>query len=78
VLTSGDLIDLQQGREMARNGVAKMAREAAGLSLREMAEPLGTSPSTILRWERAERRPTGQKGAAYGRQVKFLISGRRA
>jgi len=90
VLTTDDLLDLKQAHEWARSGVAKMAREAAGASLGGMARALDgdlsdlgeqaapTSPVTILRWERGERRPSGVKGAAYGRQIRQLIEkGRR-
>jgi DNA-binding transcriptional regulator YiaG len=73
VLTTDDLLDLQQAREMARSGVAKIVRQGAGLSLREMGEPIEASASTILRWERGERRPTGPKGAAWGRQLQRLM-----
>ena len=46
VLTTEDLLNLQQAREMARSGVAQMIRESLDLSLREMGSPIDVSPST--------------------------------
>lgn len=73
MFTEQDLFDLEQARIMGRNGVAKMAREARGFSLREVAKTIGTSPVTILYWERGDRRPSGGRGAAWGRLTREFI-----
>jgi transcriptional regulator with XRE-family HTH domain len=68
-----DTISLAQARSFTRSGAARAVRVAAGLSLREMAEPLGVAPSTVLRWERCERSPRGEKALAYKKLLDGLV-----
>lgn len=44
-------------RALAADGEARTMREAAGVSLREFAVALKTSPSTLSRWETGECKP---------------------
>lgn len=44
-------------RALAVDGQARAIREAAGISLREAARTLDTSPSTLSRWETGECSP---------------------
>jgi DNA-binding XRE family transcriptional regulator len=52
-----------------------MIRAQAGVSLAEMAEPIGVAPSTILRWERGERVPHGAAAVRYGELLDELSRG---
>ena len=54
---------------MARSGYAHIVRVEAGLSLDELAQAVGVHPSTVLRWERGERVPRGEKAIAYLNQL---------
>jgi transcriptional regulator with XRE-family HTH domain len=54
-----DLVKLANARDHAISGAGKNVRLSAGISLRELARNLGIDASTLLRWERGERRPTG-------------------
>jgi transcriptional regulator with XRE-family HTH domain len=42
-----------------------MIREAAGLSLADVAAACGADASTVFRWESGERRPSGERAVAY-------------
>lgn len=44
-------------RALAVDGTAREVRIRAGVSLREAARTLNTSPSTLSRWETGECRP---------------------
>jgi transcriptional regulator with XRE-family HTH domain len=44
-------------RELAACGAARALRKKRRLSLRELAGTLGTSPSTLSRWETGDARP---------------------
>ena len=46
------------------------ARKIQGLSQKEMARSLGINPSTLARWERGEREPTGM---FLSRVQRFLV-----
>ncbi len=58
-------ITLATARRMTADGTARRLREANRLSLGDMARAVGTSPSTIWRWEQG-RGPTGEIGLRYG------------
>ena len=60
-----DVVTLARVRNHARSGRARRARLLAGLSLSEVAGPIGVSPVTIFRWETGERRPTGEAALRY-------------
>lgn len=47
-------------------------RQRAGLSLRQVAEPLGVTPMTVLRWERAEAVPKLDHAVAYRQLLEDL------
>lgn len=50
-------------------------REAAGISLREAAQALNTSPSTLSRWETGECKP-GPAAALRWEEMLTELSGR--
>ncbi len=55
-----NLDDLSRLRRLCRSGAAFAIRTGSELSLRDVAAEVGTSRSTIWRWEHGVRRPTGQ------------------
>lgn len=68
-----DLEDLARLRALLKSGAARSIRLAADLSLGEFARALGTSKTTVLRWERGERVPRGELAAAYWRLLRTLM-----
>lgn len=50
---------------MVVSGTCKEVRTRAGLTRAVIARSVGTHPTAIGRWERGERRPTGDAGRAY-------------
>lgn len=74
-----DLVKVASARDACRNGAARALRLSAGLSLREVAEEIGAGdPSTVLRWEKGQRRPRDEMAERYGDLLDRLASrGRR-
>lgn len=68
------LAELVRARELASSGAARLARQRAGLSLREVGAVVGRDPATILRWERGEQRPRGDAAIRYGAVIRELLS----
>jgi transcriptional regulator with XRE-family HTH domain len=64
-----ELVKIANARDHANSGAGRLIRLSSGIALREMARTIGVDPSTLLRWERGERRPTGE---AAGRWVDEL------
>ncbi len=65
-MTSPDTaITLSIARRLAADGTAQELRRVARLSLGDVARAVGTSPSTVLRWEGGQRRPSGDLGLRY-------------
>ena len=62
-------------RRLAGSGWARSARESAGLSLEEVAGPVGVDRSTIHRWETGKRRPHGEAAIRYLRVLEGLSNG---
>lgn len=62
-------------RQAARSGAARAIREAAGLSVRELAEAVGVSPAAISRYERGLRSPRAGIAERYGRALRQLAGG---
>jgi transcriptional regulator with XRE-family HTH domain len=54
-----ELVKIANARDHAASGAGRLIRLASNISLREMAGAIRVDPSTLLRWERGERRPTG-------------------
>jgi transcriptional regulator with XRE-family HTH domain len=46
-----------RGRRLGREGRGRFLREAAGLSLRDLAHAVGVDVATLSRWERGVARP---------------------
>jgi transcriptional regulator with XRE-family HTH domain len=67
-----DLLKITAARSAASSGAARGLRVGAGLSLREVADDLGVSVSTVFRWENGERRPSGELAERYGELLAAL------
>jgi transcriptional regulator with XRE-family HTH domain len=65
-LTTGGAVLLALVRRLARDGTATRLREAAHLSLGDVARSLDVHPSTVLRWESGESLPRGAVAMRYG------------
>jgi transcriptional regulator with XRE-family HTH domain len=52
-----------------------MIRVNADLTLKDIADPVGVSPTTILRWERLERVPHGEAAERWARLLNDLSRG---
>lgn len=68
-----DLQELSRLRALLRSGAARSIRTAAGLSLGEVAKPLGVSKTSVLRWERGDHVPRGELALAYWQLLQSLM-----
>lgn len=64
--------DLVRLRKMAENGAARAIREAAGLSLSELARGADLHRSTVFRYEAGLRRPCGAAAERYLRALEEI------
>ena len=64
--------DLAKVRRLTGSGVARVIRESAGVSLTEVAQGAEVDRSTVWRWERGQRRPTGEAAIRYLRVLEEL------
>lgn len=67
------LVNLIQIRDLAQSGATRQLRLALGLSLPELAQQVGVSPSTVYRWEVGERTPHGAAALRYRATLKRLV-----
>jgi DNA-binding transcriptional regulator YiaG len=63
---------ISRARTLALTGEARAIREAAGLSLNEVAAALEVTPSCVLRWETGKRCPRAENAEAYARLLSTL------
>ncbi|MBM7091030.1 helix-turn-helix transcriptional regulator [Streptomyces sp. S12] len=54
-----DLRRISAVRALVATGKAREQRESRRLTLREIAQAIGSSPSTIYRWEQGTSQPRG-------------------
>lgn len=66
-MTTEEVELLARVRALCESGRAEGIRRADRLSLGDAAAAAGVSRSTVLRWERGERRPTGPAALRYAR-----------
>ena len=71
-------LKLVEARRLAASGDGKTVREAAGLSLHEVAAVIGLSVSGLFRWENGERVPRGERAVAWAELLGQLADTRRA
>jgi transcriptional regulator with XRE-family HTH domain len=65
-LTVTQLVEVARVRALCLNGLAARIRELGGLTLDEVADAVGTSHSSVRRWELGEVRPSAQVALRYG------------
>jgi transcriptional regulator with XRE-family HTH domain len=68
-----EAITISLVRHLCTSGRARALREAARLSLEDVAEAIGSSPSTIGNWERGIRQPRTAVALRYGEFLSALI-----
>lgn len=69
---SDDLSAATWVRAACITGKAQEIRHESGASLDEVAREIGCTPSTVMRWEKAESRPTGKDAVLYARVLRGL------
>ena len=67
-----DVAEVMEVRALARSGEARTIREAAGLSIREVAAAVGVAPSTVWRWENGAVMPRWEDAQRYARLLQQL------
>lgn len=65
-MRASDLTAISRIRADLRNGVARQARIAAGVSAAEVARIIRVSRATVCDWEAGRKAPTGEHALAYG------------
>lgn len=68
-----DLAEARAAREWCRTGVARVVREAAGLSRSDIARELGVSTNAIRMWENGDRRPRVEVASQYAALLRTLM-----
>jgi len=58
---------------LTADGTARSIREAAGLTLSDVARDVGVDQSTVSRWEAGLRRPRPAAAATYGMLLTELL-----
>ena len=74
---SVDPLELIRARQWYRNGLARSAREGAGLSQVEFAQGLGITPGAVSRWEatgKGARVPQGRHAIAALRLLEAIVA----
>lgn len=72
LLSESALRAVARGRRYAQTRLGRRVREAAGLSVAELAEAVGVDPGTVRRWETGERLPRREEAVRYGRLLDVL------
>lgn len=65
IVATMDTVKLARVRRLTDNGAARSIRQAARLSLPEMAAEIGVGVSTLWRWEAGQRQPRGEAALRY-------------
>lgn len=71
-MAQAQILRLARVRAAVSSGEARRLREAARLSIGEVARECGVDQSTIWRWERGFRSPRGDKALKYGELIESL------
>ncbi|WP_442814924.1 helix-turn-helix domain-containing protein [Streptomyces sp. NBC_01775] len=71
-MAQGSLLLLVDVRAALNSGEARRLREAANLSIGEVAKACDVDQSTVWRWERGTRTPRGEPAVAYARFIQSL------
>lgn len=68
-----DIQSIAKARRLAASGQGRTIRQAAGVTIRDIAEVIGVDVSTVSRWETGQRQPRGDNAAAYGAVLSRLL-----
>jgi DNA-binding transcriptional regulator YiaG len=71
-MAQAQILRLVRVRAAASSGEARRLREAAQLSISEVASVCGVDQSTVWRWERGTRSPRGLAALRYGDLIETL------
>ena len=71
-MAQAQLLRLADVRAALSSGEAQRLREAAQLSIGEVARACGVDQSTVWRWERGIRKPRADVADAYGQLIDSL------
>jgi transcriptional regulator with XRE-family HTH domain len=71
-MAQASILSLAAVRAAVSSGEARRLREAARLSIGEVASACGVDQSTVWRWERGRRSPRGDKALKYGELIESL------
>jgi transcriptional regulator with XRE-family HTH domain len=71
------VVDLSRVRQLTRSGAARSVRIAAKLSLSDIGDAVGVTPSTVFRWENGQRAPRGEAALRYVALLDRLMGGGR-
>ncbi|WP_083442309.1 helix-turn-helix domain-containing protein [Nitriliruptor alkaliphilus] len=66
------LLVTAEARRLATSGDGARIRQAARLSVAEVAAAVGVDRVTVARWETGERRPTGEPALRYAALIGAL------
>jgi DNA-binding transcriptional regulator YiaG len=72
-MNAHELSTISRARALASSGAARSIREAAGITLRELAENLETSVSTVWYWEQGRKVPRSDYALRYGQILDELL-----
>src|SRR3954469_11317788 len=67
-----DLLTLADAKWLSSSGEGREIRQAAGLSLSNVAGPTGVDTTTVWRWERGECSPRGDAAVRWARLLRLL------
>ena len=71
-MTAEELVLLGIARRRAADGTGRRIRTTAQLSMRLIADAIQVSEGTICRWEKGERRPSGDAAVRWARLLHEL------
>lgn len=71
-MNRADLTLISATRSALRDGSARITREHAGITQKEMADVLGVSRPAVSMWEAGRRQPGTAHALAYGRALAVL------
>ncbi|WP_398876978.1 helix-turn-helix domain-containing protein [Streptomyces prunicolor] len=77
-MTPEELRIVGELRKLAASGAARSARKAQHIGLRELARTIGTSPSTVSRWENGLTAPRGDAALKWAHVLGMASTAERA
>lgn len=66
-------VEIAFARAACLTGRGRQLRAAADLSQGDIARDVGVTRATVTLWESGKRRPSGERGASYGRLLLALV-----